>query len=285
MNYLCFDIGGTNIKYGILDSNYNIIEKSQKATNAYLGGEYILNELLSIINIYKDKYTFNGIAISTAGVVDYLNGSIIYANDIIPNYTGLKLAEILNQKTGLKISVENDVKCFALSHILSNNSDFLMVAIGTGIGGAIVINKLVLHGLTNSAGEFGQMLINNEKFESAASVSSLVRNAIKLGLDVKSGVDVFRLYDDKNSLAIQAVTNFYKNLSYGLVNLGYIFNFPKIILGGGITNRKAFLNELYSEVEKIADKEYFKSTIEVSPNTNDGGMIGALVHFKNLYER
>lgn len=284
MYYISFDIGGTYIKYGIMDSNYKIIEKNKQETLAFLGGEHILNEVINIINNYKQKYQLSGVAISTAGVVDYINGSIIYANEIIPNYTGFQLAARIYDITSLKVSVENDVKCFALSHILSNNNDFLMIAIGTGIGGSIVINKKVYHGISNSAGEFGQMLINNIKFENVASMTALISFGKKLGLNVKDGIDVFDLYDNNNSLATDAVNSFYKNLATGIVNLGYIFNFPKIILGGGITNRTTFLSELMIEVNKIVDPAYFKTKIEISPNTNDGGMIGALVHFKNLYE-
>lgn len=284
MYYISFDIGGTYIKYGIFDSNYIIIEKNKQETKAFLGGEHIQNEVINVINYYKQKYQLTGVAISTAGVVDYINGSIIYANDIIPNYTGLELAKRIYEITSLKVSVENDVKCFALSHILCNNNDFLMIAIGTGIGGSIVINKKVYHGITNSAGEFGQMLVNNAKFESVASMTSLINYANQLGLNIKDGLEVFNLYDNNDTLAINAVNSFYRNLATGIVNLGYIFNFPKIILGGGITNRKTFLRELMIEVNNIADPAYFKTKIEISPNTNDGGMIGALVHFKSIYE-
>lgn len=284
MNYICFDIGGTKIKYGILNNEFKIIEKSQIDTLAHLGGNHILSKILEIIEDYKQKYDLKGVAISTAGVVDYLNGSIIYANDIIPNYTNLQLAKIVEETTKLKASVENDVNCFALSHTLLTSDDFLMVAIGTGIGGAIVIGNQVYHGITYSAGEFGQMIINNSKFEKTASVSSLVKTAQKLGLDVQSGLDVFNLYDNKDPLAISAVNYFYKSLATGILNLAYIFNFPKIYLGGGITNRKTFIDELMLEVDRLAFHAYFKSQILISPNTNDGGLIGALVHFKNIYK-
>ena len=283
MDYICFDIGGTWIKYGILNDEYKILEKDQIATEANLGGKQILDKLVSLITTYKQKYRLNGVAISTAGVVNQKNGVILYANDIIPNYTGLEVSKIIEEKTALKTSVENDVNCFALSHILLNNKDYLMLTIGTGIGGAIVINKQVYHGISNSAGEFGQMIINCTKFENLASLSALVRVGKKLGLDVNNGLDVFNLYDNNNQLAKKALNYFYKNLATGLLNLAYIFNFPTIFLGGGITNRKTFLDELMIEIERIADYAYYKSKILISPNTNDGGLIGALVHFNNIY--
>lgn len=142
MNYLCFDIGGTKTKFGILNDNYQILEKNQIDTLAYKGGDHILNNIINIINEYKLKYDLAGIAISTAGVVDHKKGFILYANDIIPNYSGLNLTKLIKDATGLNASIENDVNCFALSHTLLSNLDFLMVAIGTGIGGGIIINYL-----------------------------------------------------------------------------------------------------------------------------------------------
>jgi len=282
MKYMCFDIGGTKIKYGIIDENYKILEKNQVDTNAYLGGKYIVEKVIEITNSYKEKYTLDGIAISTAGVVDAQTGTIIYANDIIPNYTNVCLSKVVSEKTGLFTTVENDVNCFALSHILSVDTDFLMVAIGTGIGGAIVIDKKIYHGITNSAGEFGQMVINFKRFEEVASVSALVRYAQNLGLNVNSGIEVFNLYDNKDDKATQAVNFFLENLAMGLLNLSYIFNFPKIILGGGITNRPTFLSELMEKIQLLENKPYNKSEIIVSQNTNDGGMLGALVHHLNF---
>lgn len=285
MKYICFDIGGTKIKYGIIDDNYNIIEKKDNDTEAYLGGSHIVNKIITIINEYKVKYELNGVAISTAGVVDANTGTIIYANDIIPNYTNTNLSEIIFDSTGLITTAENDVNCFALSHVLSVDSDFLMVAIGTGIGGAIVIDKKIYHGITNSAGEFGQMVINKKRFEEVASVSALVKNAQSLGLNVQSGIDVFKLYDGKVEKAKVAVDYFLENLALGLLNLSYIFNFPKIILGGGITNRNTFLNELNEKIKLFENAPYNKTEIIVSKNTNDGGMLGALVHHLNMTKK
>lgn len=285
MKYICFDIGGTKIKYGIIDDNYTIIEKKDIDTEAYLGGRQIVNKIITIINEYKVKYELNGVAISTAGVVDANTGTIIYANDIIPNYTNTNLSKIIFDNTGLITTAENDVNCFALSHVLSVDSDFLMVAIGTGIGGAIVIDKKIYHGITNSAGEFGQMVINKKRFEEVASVSALVKYAQSIGLNAQSGIEIFNLYDKNEKLAITAVNYFLENLALGILNLSYIFNFPKIILGGGITNRKSFLNELNEKIKLLENAPYNKSKIIVSKNTNDGGMLGALVHHLNMTKK
>lgn len=283
MKYIAFDIGGTKIKYSIIDKNYNIIEKNQIDTNAKLGGVHVINKVIDIINDYKNKFELNGVAISTAGVVDPTTGIILYANDVMPEYTGLNLPKMIYEKTNLFASVENDVNCFALSHLLSIDTDYLMVAVGTGIGGSIVINKQIYHGITKSGGEFGNMIIDKGKrFEDLASITALVRYANELGLNVHNGLDVFNLYDQKDEKATKAVNYFYKYLALGLLNLAYIFNIPKIILGGGITNRPTFLTELMEKIKLYENKPYNNTEIIVSKNTNDGGMLGALVHHLNI---
>ena len=283
MKYIAFDIGGTKIKYSIIDKNYNIIKKNQIDTNAKLGGVHVINKVIDIINDYKNKFELNGVAISTAGVVDPTTGIILYANDVMPEYTGLNLPKMIYEKTNLFASVENDVNCFALSHLLSIDTDYLMVAVGTGIGGSIVINKQIYHGITKSGGEFGNMIIDKGKrFEDLASITALVRYANELGLNVHNGLDVFNLYDQKDEKATKAVNYFYKYLALGLLNLSYIFNIPKIILGGGITNRPTFLTELMEKIKLYENKPYNNTEIIVSKNTNDGGMLGALVHHLNI---
>lgn len=283
MKYIAFDIGGTKIKYSIIDKNYNIIKKNQIDTNAKLGGVHVINKVIDIINDYKNKFELIGVAISTAGVVDPTTGIILYANDVMPEYTGLNLPKMIYEKTNLFASVENDVNCFALSHKLSIDTDYLMVAVGTGIGGSIVINKQIYHGITKSGGEFGNMIIDKGKrFEDLASITALVRYANELGLNVHNGLDVFNLYDQKDEKATKAVNYFYKYLALGLLNLAYIFNIPKIILGGGITNRPTFLTELMKKIKLYENKPYNNTDIIVSKNTNDGGMLGALVHHLNI---
>lgn len=283
MKYIAFDIGGTKIKYSIIDKNYNIIKKNQIDTNAKLGGVHVINKVIDIINDYKNKFELNGVAISTAGVVDPTTGIILYANDVMPEYTGLNLPKMIYEKTNLFASVENDVNCFALSHLLSIDTDYLMVAVGTGIGGSIVINKQIYHGITKSGGEFGNMIIDKGKrFEDLASITALVRYANELGLNVHNGLDVFNLYDQKDEKATKTVNYFYKYLALGILNLAYIFNIPKIILGGGITNRPTFLPELMEKIKLYENKPYNNTEIIVSKNTNDGGMLGALVHHLNI---
>ena len=141
-------------------------------------------------------------------------------------------------------------------------------------------------GLNFKAAEFGRMLIQGGKYESLAATSALVRQARIAGLTVGNGKDVFDLYDQKNKVAVEVVTNFYKNLATGIVNLVYIFNPEAIVIGGGISNRKTFSTELKRELKKIMNPGFY-DTVKIynAAYANDGGIMGAYYNYLSVYGR
>lgn len=282
MYYLSFDIGGTMTKLAIIDEEFNFIHQEEYPTKAEWGGEWIIKSVLNKIK-QLTPYQIKGIAIASGGVIDYKNGIVLEANKNIPNYANTDFKGIIYRETGLNASVENDVNCFALAETLNNNDDFLMITIGTGIGGAIVINKQIYHGHFLSAGEFGQIFLGDDLFENQASVTALIKKAQNLGLNVQSGLDVFNLYDQGNPYAQIAVSSFYNNLAIGIINLGYIFNIANIYLGGAVTTRETFLVELQDKINQFKNHTYFKSNVKITKYPKTGALIGAIIHYQNLY--
>lgn len=285
MNYLCFDIGGTATKFGILDDKYNFIIKGHYPTEASFGGRHILYSVLNKTSELIKSYKIDGVAISTCGVVDFENGSIHYANDIIPEYTGINFKKEFLEKFNLNCEIENDVNAFSLSEKLKYpNDDYLMITVGTGIGGGIVANGKLLHGFSLTAGEFGNMIIDDSflPWEKLASMSSLVKAGINANLPISNGKELFELYDNKNEIAITIIDHFYNKLAIGICNLAYVLNPKYIFIGGGISNRKNFIDELTIYINKIKNDAYFGKTIILPcSHQNDGGLIGALVNYKS----
>lgn len=95
MRILAFDIGGTNIKYAVCNEKYTLTQIQSVPTEASLGGQYIINKVLDIIDGFED---IDRIAISTAGQVDSKNGIVVYATDNIPYYTGMMVKNLLKAK-------------------------------------------------------------------------------------------------------------------------------------------------------------------------------------------
>lgn len=282
--YLAFDIGGTHIKYGILTMNGEIIIHDSMDTDAVCGGLAIVNKV-----IHKARELVNedivGVAISTAGQIDYQQGIVVAAGDTIPNYIGTEIKRLVSEALKLPVEVRNDVDCAALSEKWLGGHqarDFITLTVGTGIGGGIVINDELYSGHSFSAGEWGYMIVEGRPFEKVASISGLI-NLVKerKGDQDWTGKKVFDLYDQGDLEVQEAVKIFYKHLAIGIANLIFIFNPEKVVIGGGITGRgNQFLEEVREHVEKYVQLAILENTdIVLAKHSNHAGIIGAVYHF------
>lgn len=280
---LSFDIGGTAIKYGLIHEDGKLKEKFSMATEAHLGGASILKRIIQTIHELRLKYELSGIAISSAGVIEPIKGIILATTDTMKDYAGLHLKDEIEKQTGLYTTVENDVNCAALAETVYGNpplQNFLAMTIGTGIGGAIVMNGTIMHGNSWSAGEWGRMLIHGTPYEKLASLSSLLLYAKNQGLDVIHTHEIFEKYDQNDPQAIKIIHMFYDYLTDGIVNLIYTFNPSHLVIGGGISNRgERFIQELKNVlIEKLEPYFYTSCDIRLATLKNDSGMLGAYVH-------
>ena len=283
MRVLCFDIGGTNVKYGVIE-NEQFLEKGLFDTNAHLGKEHMNNKLVSIAKEMKEKYGVEGVGISCAGSVDFERAYITIAPDALPDFSDWDFRKLFKDNVGLDCVADNDVNSFAKAECVNgagkDYDHFIVITVGTGIGGAIVMNDQIWRGKNYNAGEVGRMLIGNARWETVASTSALIREANRAGLDVKNGIELFELYDKREELAIAVVNRFYDLLGIGLSTLVYIYNPEAIIIGGGISKRENFT----SRVERYMNSHLptgFRDTAKIltASYRNDGGMIGAYYNF------
>lgn len=144
--YVSIDIGGTEIKYGLIDEKGQILTRSKMKTEAYKGGPSILEKAVRIVEAYQALEEISGICISTAGMVDTEKGEIFYAAPLIPQYAGTGFKDTMIQKFSLPCEVENDVNCAGLAEYMSGASKgtkaSLMLTVGTGIGGCIILSLI-----------------------------------------------------------------------------------------------------------------------------------------------
>ncbi|MFI3210159.1 MAG: ROK family protein [Peptostreptococcaceae bacterium] len=288
--FVCIDIGGTSIKYGLLDEMGNIINTSNVETNALVdGGEGILDKIKIIISSYTKNNKIEGICISTAGIVDDINGEIIFALDkLIPNYTGMKLKKEIDRYFKIKCEVENDVNCAALGEywLGSNKNSYssFCLTIGTGIGGAFMIKDQVIRGFNGSAGEIGYMNINNDYFQDVASTTALIKKiSSRKNIDPSSlnGKIIFDMIKNNDLICIEEIDNMINTLGIGISNICYMFNPEKIIIGGGIMSQEHFFRP---KLEKVLDEIFINDTykntkIEFAKLKNNAGMVGSLYNF------
>lgn len=282
--YLAFDIGGTHIKYGVVNEKGELQFHYKMDTEAQNGGLSIVRKVIKTAKKHVDD-SIVGIAISTAGQVDYNEGVIVAAGDTIPNYAGIEIKKRVSKALQLPVEVRNDVDCAGLCEKWLGGhaaKDFLTLTVGTGIGGSIVLNDDMYSGHSFSAGEWGYMIVEGQQFEKVASITGLI-NMVKENKGDRNwtGEEIFALYDEGDAGVKRAVETFYKHLAIGIANLIFIFNPEKVVIGGGITSRGIlFLDEVTENVEKYVQPDILDGTdIVLATHSNNSGMIGAVYHF------
>ncbi|MFR1925670.1 MAG: ROK family protein [Clostridium paraputrificum] len=281
--YLAFDIGGTKIKWGILNEEGAILEKASFDTRRESEESFLEN----IIKIALErKNEVEGVAISMPGFIDSVNGipKVCYAIRCIE---GKCITKIIEEKTGLKASVENDGKCVALAEKFNGNatecSDFVCVTIGTGIGGGIYVNNKLLRGSTFQGGEFGFMRCNEKgMYSNTASTLALIKEYMKYkNLDKAVDGQVVFEEGEKDPKVKEIINEWYGLIAIGIYNLSATLNPEKILIGGGVSEREEFIEEVVNALENIEAWKDVKCVIERCKHKNDAGMIGAVYNFLN----
>lgn len=284
MKILVFDVGGTSIKYGscVDDALQEIYETP---TNAMLGGHHIVDTLIELI---EKESGYDAIGISTAGQVNADEGYIIYANQNIPNYTGMQIRKILEERFHVPVAVENDVNAAALGEAFYGAGkaydNFLCLTYGTGVGGAIVENKEIYHGSSFSAAEFGAIVTHSDDrlsgtdffdgcYEKHASTTALVRMAQEYDATLTSGREIFAHLDNPEVMAI--LDKWVDEIMLGLSTLTHIFNPKCIVLGGGIMAQPLILEKISEKKDTFIMPSFAHVTILPAALKNSAGLLGA----------
>ncbi len=296
MYYICIDIGGTSIKYGVLSEKGEIFIDGTVSTKVTEKENFILSDVKKLIRNILDEYRnyeIKGICVSTAGVVNPEKGEIAYAGPTIPKYTGTKIKEELEKEFSISCEVENDVNCAGLGEYWKGagkgSKSMVCLTIGTGIGGSVILDGKLLNGIGYTAGEIGYMDVNGSYIQNIASSRYLVEKVQKEkeekeGItDAITGVDIFELAKKGDEICIAGINEIISNLAVGVRNIIYLLNPEVIVIGGGITAQKEYLEEkIRKEVNDGMISDMFRKTrIELAQQGNQAGLLGALYNFLN----
>ena len=279
---LTFDIGGTLVKLGVVDARGQVLLTRQIETHAGDGGAALLARLLKVAQPLVAVHRPAGIAFSTLGIIDAVDGRITGAADAIPGYLGQSPKRLFETALGLPVVVENDVNCVAMAEgwtgAASGIGNYIALTLGTGIGGGIVIDGELYRGAHAAAGEWGYMIINNQQWEDVASLRGLATLAAQAipscSLDAEQ---VFARHDQGDAAHTAVVQHWMQLLASGIVNLIYAFDPQRIIVGGGITGRgPVFLQELQQALDALLHPDFRGLTeLRLAAAGNSAGMLGA----------
>jgi len=277
---LSVDIGGTKLAAGIINPAGGVSHYRQIPTNANQGGEILIARVIQLCKTMLDEIYAGdsksrqdnpsiAIGISSAGQVDSRQGKVIFATDNLPGWTGMEIKKRIEAELRLPTFVENDVNCMALGELTygagRGYNHMLCLAIGTGIGGAIIFNKALYRGWKGSAGELGHLCIDYQgrqcncgargcleaytagpaiEKEFIEKLSKLPSNAIDQSISEIRLEDIVKLAQDGNIDAQATIKDAGFFLGCGLYGLLNTLNPEIVIIGGGVVNiGAAYLGE------------------------------------------
>lgn len=309
------DIGGTNIKAGLINSGGEalLFEKIHTRTDKRFEYTFSLIKALvqRLLRNAEGKGRVCGIGCASAGQIDHIKGKVVYATDNIPGLGGFELKKELEAAFNLPAIVENDVNAVALGeHWLGaarGLNDFVCLTLGTGIGGAIFRNGGIDYGAGDIAGELGHMCIkfdgipcncgNLGCFEKYGSVSALIESfsrRIENGetsllcdtasgdLAGISGEMIFEAGEIGDKLASSVVNEYINYLSIGITSLLHILNPGAVVIGGGITRIGEKLIRPLREAVKAKAMPKFTENLLIT-NAQLGDRAGLCGTVRNMF--
>ena len=257
--YLGIDIGGTKIAGGIVTFDGKVLSRQERPTPIGEGGQQILKEAIEVARALVDssKQRVQAVGIGAGGQINATTGVVFSATDVIPGWKGMRIAEAFSDALGIASAVDNDVNVLALAetkfgaakHCADGTVVFL--ALGTGVGGALLTRGGLHHGAHWSGGEFGHILLSMDKnarcdtggargtLEAYCSGPGLVvtykecsgsKDASITGHDVVN--EAKKNPGGAGSKAIELTGEY---LGYGLVSLANALDPDLIIIGGGLS--------------------------------------------------
>ena len=282
MALLTIDVGGTTIKYASFD-NGELAHKGVKDTPKTLAAFY--QTLEAIKAEVAEQVELTGVAISCPGAVSKTDG-VIYGASALPYIHNFPIKKAFEAHLGLPVSVENDANCAALAEVSygagKDYQDLLFFVIGTGIGGAVVLDKKIHHGAHLMGGEFGFMLMKDRTLSTDASPVRMAKDYNEAHGTDFTGQELFALAENGDDDAKEAVDTLFDSLARAIFNLQYALDPEIILLGGGISQADFLIPKLQAALQVVYDQVEIATImpkIAVCQFQNDANLIGAAADF------
>ncbi|TAM71961.1 MAG: ROK family protein [Microbacteriaceae bacterium] len=244
------DIGGTKISTGVITASGDVLERAQAPTPARLGPSRVLQEAIQIAATLLDGREISAVGVGAAGVIDPETGRVTSATDTITDWAGTDIAHAMREAFGVEVVVRNDAHAHAVGEAVfgagAGHSTVLLVAAGTGIGGALVVDGSPLIGAHGAAGHLGHIpsqeadglrcscgiLGHVEAISSGPGLARLYRH-LGGGADTASAPDVLRRVKD-DPVARHAVTLSAHALGAAIGGLVNVADPGVVVIAGGL---------------------------------------------------
>jgi len=305
--YIGIDIGGTTYKCGVVDADNNIVYKKSVPANSKVSADETLYEISLLIDDALNNYpNAKSIGMGVPGVVS--NEGILKVAPNFPNWNNVDFGNFFSKKYSLPFTVDNDANAAATAELIAgkgiNYQNFIYITIGTGVGGAIIIDKKIFKGTNGGAGEIGHLIIDLNYFDadlpkyrngtieeligrqaiinSAKLQAKKYENSLLNSKNFLDGKDFFDVCDiskaanlgDEASIECLSKIGFYFGIS--IASLANIFDIPNFIIGGGISQSDFILDTAEkTAIERALPTVAKYLKIERARYLNETGIIGA----------
>ncbi len=311
--YVGVDLGGTTVAVGLLDDRGHILEQAEAPTFAHQGHDAVIDRIARLIQRVIEGAGVSleevgGIGIGVPGMLDMERGLTLFLPNLPGTWPKVPLAPRIEQAVGLPTFLLNDVRSITLGEKTYGAGrevdNMVCLAIGTGIGGGVVVGGKLLLGLDGTAGEVGHQVIDPygprcgcgnrgclEAFASGPAIASMGVRAVKQGLTTRIGelcnydlnaitpklIAQAALEGDAVAKEIYELAGFY--IGIGVANLITILSPQMVVIGGGVAQAGELLLAPIRETarQRVHVTPFEKVQIVRAELGTDAGMIGAAV--------
>jgi glucokinase len=300
------DIGGTTIKIALISINGEILDKWEIPTNKNNHGNEIPSDIAKALHIKSSEHNLTtdhllGVGVGAPGPVNDADGSVSVGVNI--GWSNFPLKKKLQEVLSLPVVIDNDANVAALGEMWKGagdgSSDMLCITLGTGVGGGVIANGDILHGVNGAAGEIGHLTVVTEDgapcncgkkgcLETVASATGIVRlaNVWLQSTDTPSKLRsqqpltskvIFDSADEGDVIALKLIEKVAFYLGLSLANVANVTNPQKIVVGGGVSKAgDTLLNPVKKQFQQFAFPRVAEGAeLTIAKLGNDAGVIGA----------
>ena len=275
------DLGGTNLRVAAVDESGKLMEKISTSTRVSLGRDEVLDERCRIIQTLATRFNTHGglagVGIGVPGIIEMESG-MLRESPNLPGWANYPVQQEIERRLGTSITLENDANAAAFGeHWLGagqNVDSLCLLTLGTGVGGGIVLENKIWHGMTGMAGEAGHINVEPdghpcgcgshgciEQYASATAIKRAAMQAIatgkapQLAQAMKSDPEfsakaIYNLAIQGDEPARQIFESAGRRLGIVLAGLVNLLNLPMYVIGGGVSSAwEAFSPAMLREVQ------------------------------------
>ena len=307
--YVGIDLGGTNIKAGVVDSEGNLLNKLSIKTHAERSMEEIIHDMgtlaLDVIkDLGKEVSDIEAIGIGSPGTPDNKEGVLVYSSNLPFNMAPMR--KLIREVVDLPVYIDNDANCAAMAEAVAGaakgTKDSVTITLGTGVGAGVIVNGRIYSGFNQAGSEFGHTVLVSggvqcgcgrkgcfEQYASATALARMTQEAADANPDSvmnklleetghSNARIAFEAVRQGDKVAEEVIDKYTDYLADGLANAINTFMPEVLVVGGGVCNEGDPL--LIPMREKTMSRPYFgpgvpKTEIRLAQMGNDAGIVGA----------